>query len=66
MKKILFYIVAIISVFLLINIGKILMTDFNRLTEYGFGYLTGKITLLIAFLIIMYLTRKSIIVRKIK
>jgi len=64
MKKLLFYISAIISVILLINVGKILMSDFNRLTEYGFGYLAGKIILLLIFLTILYLTRKSVINKK--
>jgi len=60
MKKAIFYISIIISVILLINVFKILITDFNRLTEYGFGYLAGKIILTVVFLTIIYLTRKSI------
>jgi amino acid permease len=53
MKKIIFWILAIISVLLAFNIAGILIYDINRLTEYGFGYLTG-ITLM--FLIIIGLT----------
>lgn len=53
MKKIIFWILAIISVLIAFNIAGILIYDINRLTEYGFGYLTG-ITLM--FLIIIGLT----------
>lgn len=53
MKKIIFWILAIISVLLAFNIAGILLYDINRLTDYGFGYLTG-ITLM--FLIIIGLT----------
>jgi hypothetical protein len=66
MKKILFYISAIISAILVINIAKIFTTDFNRLTEYGIGYLVGKIILFLIFLTIIYLTRKSVINKKIE
>jgi hypothetical protein len=60
MKKFIFYLSLIVSIFLLINILQILVTDFNRLTEYGFGYLTGKIVLLLIFLLITYITRNSL------
>tara|TARA_R110002096_G_scaffold413150_1_gene613837 strand:+ start:463 stop:657 length:195 start_codon:yes stop_codon:yes gene_type:complete len=58
MKKIIFYISVGVSIILLINILKILLTDFNRLTDYGFGYLVGKIILFIIFIGIAFLTRK--------
>jgi len=51
MKKIIFGITCIISVILLIKILRILFQDFSRLTEYGFGYLTGMIIL---FLILSF------------
>ena len=60
MKKIIFYIALIISLFLLINIVKILITDLDRLTEYGFGYLVGKIILFFVFAAVLLVTRKSI------
>ena len=58
MKKILFYISLGISIILLINIINILATDFNRLTEYGYGYLVGKVILFLIFGTIILLTRK--------
>jgi hypothetical protein len=57
MKKIIFYLSAIISAILLINIINIII-DFKRLTNWGFGYLVGKIILLLLFLLISYFTRK--------
>ena len=60
MKKIIFYIALIISIFLFINIVKILITDLGRLTEYGYGYLVGKIILFIVFALVLFVTRKSI------
>lgn len=60
MKKIIFYIAAILSFFLLVNIIKIVVTDFNRLTEYGFGYLVGEIILFLVFVITALATRKSV------
>lgn len=61
MKKILFYISTIIALFLLISIVQIILTDFSRLTQYGFGYLFGKIILLIIFLSVMFFTKKSVL-----
>ena len=58
MKKIIFYISIFISIFLIVSIAKILTTDFDRLTEYGFGYLVGKMILLLIFSSIIYITRK--------
>ena len=58
MKKILFYSSMGISIILLINIIKILTTDLNRLTEYGYGYLAGKVILFVIFGIIILITRK--------
>ncbi len=57
MKKILFYISLGISIILLINILNIIISDFNRLTDYGYGYLVGKIILLLIFGTISFLTR---------
>jgi hypothetical protein len=64
MKKIIFYISIIISIILLVNVVKILNTDFNRLTEYGFGYLLGKIILFILFALTSFFTRKAIYTKK--
>lgn len=59
MKKVIFYISVVVSIILLINILKIILTDFNRLTDYGYGYLVGKIILFIIFIGIAFLTRKK-------
>jgi hypothetical protein len=58
MKKLLFYISLVLSILLLFNIIAILATDFNRLTEYGYGYLVGKIILFLLFGVIVVVTRK--------
>ncbi|TLP79211.1 hypothetical protein [Maribacter sp. ACAM166] len=60
MKKIFFYISAILSLILIVNIIQIVTTDFERLTEYGFGYLIGKIILFGIFLSLTLLTKKHI------
>ena len=59
MKKMIFYISIIISIILLVNVVKILTNDFGSLTEFGFGYLAGKVILLLIFLSIIYITRKN-------
>ncbi|TXD45986.1 hypothetical protein [Polaribacter sp. IC073] len=61
MNKAVFYISAIISILLLVNIFQILTNDFERLTEYGFGYLIGKVILFVIFLTFLLLTKKSIL-----
>jgi hypothetical protein len=53
MKKVLFGFFGIISIVLGFKIGNILINDLKRLTEYGYGYLTG---LIITFLLILGLT----------
>jgi hypothetical protein len=58
MKKIFFYIALGISILLLLNIIKIFTMDLNRLTQYGFGYLAGKVILFVLFMIIIFATRK--------
>ena len=57
MKKIIAYFSIILVVILGVNIIHILTTEFDRLTEYGFGYLTGKIILFMIFLSLIYITR---------
>jgi hypothetical protein len=66
MKKIIFYFSIIISIILLIDIAKILRTDFARLSVYDFGYLSGKIILIIVFVLISFMTRKAIFTKKIE
>lgn len=43
---------------MLLNIIDIIITDLKRLTEYGYGYLVGKIIIFFAFVGIVFLTRK--------
>jgi len=50
MKKIIFWILLIIAVFLLFKIGRILILDFGHFTEFGFGYLVG---LIVEFIVIV-------------
>lgn len=59
MKKALFYFAIIAAVVLMLRIIKILVYDFSRLTNYGFGHLTGLIIwFLIAILIAVFVKRK--------
>jgi len=64
MKKIIFYISAVIALLLLINILRILTLGIANLSEYGFGFLVGKTILLFLFLLITFLTRKKSIKHK--
>ncbi|MFT7073709.1 MAG: hypothetical protein ACJAX3_002708 [Patiriisocius sp.] len=49
----------------MINIFRILINDLDRLNEYGFGYLVGKIILFGIFLALVLLTKKSILKKKV-
>lgn len=60
MKKIIFYSSLVIAIVLLINIINILTTDLTRLTEFGYGYLVGKIILFFVFIGIVLFTRKTL------
>ncbi|MFD2551013.1 hypothetical protein ACFSQP_04210 [Bizionia sediminis] len=60
MKKFAFYMSALIALMLLVNIAEILISDLNRLTEYGYGYLFGKVILFICFLAISLRTKKHV------
>jgi len=61
MKKIIFYISFISMLILFVKIIQILTEDFEQLTEYGIGYLIGKIVLFALFSIVVLLTKKPII-----
>ena len=58
MKKIIFYLSLGIAIITLINIINILTTDLKRLTEYGYGYLVGKIIVFLVLVGIVILIRK--------
>ena len=59
-----FYTSTTLSILLLVNIIQILTNDFERLTEYGFGYLIGKIILFVLFLTVLLSTKKSVLKKK--
>ncbi|MCP9200852.1 hypothetical protein MKO06_13105 [Gramella sp. GC03-9] len=58
MKTIVFYLAFIIAAVLLWQISKIIIFDFNRLTEWGFGYLLGKVILFLVFIGLAFFMRK--------
>jgi hypothetical protein len=58
MKKAAFYLLLIIAVIFLYKVLRILLVDFTRLTDYGFGYLTGQVILLIAASFLAYRLRR--------
>ena len=58
MKKAAFYLLLIIAVIFLYKVLRILLVDFSRLTDYGFGYLTGQVILLIAASFFAYRLRR--------
>ncbi|PKW20108.1 hypothetical protein CLV50_3211 [Flavobacterium lindanitolerans] len=47
MRKILFFLLLIIGLILTYKIGRIFICDYNRLTDYGLGYLTGLVIILL-------------------
>ena len=49
MKKLLFWVLILISAYLLISVSTKLFFDFSRLTNYGFGFIVGQGILLIIF-----------------
>lgn len=57
--KYLSYIFIGISVILLIGILKILLVDIDRLTDYGWGYFTGRLILLCLFALAGYFFNKK-------
>ncbi|WP_282048612.1 hypothetical protein [Maribacter aquivivus] len=60
MKKIIFYIAVVMAFFMLVNIASIVISDFSRLTEYGFGYLAGKVVLFVLFVTVAIILRKQV------
>ena len=64
MKKAIFYVSIIISLIILVNIIQILATDLERLTEYGYGYLIGKIILFGIFITLTLFSKKYILKNK--
>ena len=61
MRKIIFYISLAVSILLFLHVLQILVSDFHhRLTEYGFGFLTGKVVWLLVFVTIAVFMRRKI------
>ena len=60
MKQIVFYILFIACIYIGYKILSILLYDITRLTEYGYGYLTGQIVLFIGVGFITYKLRPKI------
>lgn len=50
MKKKSFWLFGSITIFIAFRIGSILIYDIGKLTEYGFGFLTGLTIVFIVFL----------------
>lgn len=57
MKKAIFYISVVAAILLLVSILNILLFDLARLTDYGYGYLVGKVLLFLLFTGAVYLSR---------
>ncbi|MET3980400.1 hypothetical protein ABIB62_003001 [Mucilaginibacter sp. UYP25] len=60
------YFVFILSIIFIISIvinvlGLDIESTFKRITNYGFGYITGNILLLVAFLFIAFLSGRAIV-----
>lgn len=51
MIRVLFWILLVMTVVLAVRIATILIRDLDRLTNFGYGYLTGKLILFAFFLI---------------
>jgi len=60
MKQLIFAVSGILSIIILIQIIKIIVVDYARLTQYGFGYLIGLIILFVALSLITFFTGKLI------
>lgn len=59
MKKIIFYTSIFLALILFINIIQLLIVDFKRLTDFGFGYLAGKAILLFFFISLIFFTKEK-------
>ena len=59
MRKIIFYVSIVFCIVLMVHIFNIITQDLDRLTQYGYGFLVGKIMLLVAFLAAVFLSRNK-------
>lgn len=58
MRRLFQVIFLLLGVISLLNVIKIICNDFDRLTEFGFGYLFGKIILSIVLFTLAFIIRK--------
>ncbi len=64
MKKFIFFSLIIVTSILGYNIADIIVSDYNRLTDYGFGYLTGLFLMFLIFVVFTIITGKKIFKKK--
>jgi uncharacterized YccA/Bax inhibitor family protein len=64
LKKILLVFFVILSIITILKIGSILINDFERLTKYGIGYLTGIAILFLSSLIISFALGSNLLKEK--
>ncbi|OCB78660.1 hypothetical protein LPBF_01315 [Flavobacterium crassostreae] len=57
MKKSIFYISFLLFIYSLFRFLKIIIYDYEQLTEYGFGYLVAQTTFVIVFGITAFILR---------
>jgi hypothetical protein len=57
MKKIFFYFLLAIWIYTVVSMGQLLFYNFQKLTAYGYGILTGKILLILIIGFIAYKIR---------
>jgi len=59
MKKAIHYLAIVLSLIWAYKVSSIVIFDFDRLTQYGFGYLFGQVVLLLVFLALAFFTRNK-------
>jgi len=64
MKKIIFYLSVVMTLYLLIKTISVLSSEFNRLSHFGFGYLSGNVILFIIFAALCYFTFRSLKIKR--
>jgi membrane protein implicated in regulation of membrane protease activity len=58
--KILFYMCVCLAIYFLAGIVKIIAFDMDRLTQYGWGYFTGQLVLLVLFSAVSFILVKKV------
>lgn len=64
MKKLVLIISLFFILYLALHILNIVIYDLERLTDYGYGYLTGKVVALVLFTSLAYILGKKIFFSK--